>query len=286
MATVASEIDDANILFDCKAPAEIDRKPIIVAHSVSLTGELHPSSGRLGPVKIIKSGYNSSQTDKLPLTAAPLDLVKPIDTPPNYSSADGLLASSDLLGPAVGDVNEEVVDLERDERQNQNSKSNTERVTVCHLKMFNKFLGEQNEHRTPEDIEPESLDPYLARFVAGIRKEGTPKDDGEIDDENSPARQYEPDTLGAIHCSICRYLKGRGYPVDIKHDELFRNSRSALRAKQDELKLLGKGNKPRALQPFTAVEIRRLAECRLIGTGTLPFYYVHYRHFVKSAFRS
>jgi len=56
---------------------------------------------------------------------------------------------------------------------------------------------------------------------------------------------------------------------NIKADDAFRHSRDVLAAKQKELKQFGKGNKPRATQPFTEAEIATMFSFQILGSGML-----------------
>ena len=79
-----------------------------------------------------------------------------------------------------------------------------------------------NETRTSEKIVAMELDMHLAKFFLSIRKETTDKSNKKND------RQYEPDTLSAIHSSIQRHLSSDGYAGDIKKDKEFVHSRNLI----------------------------------------------------------
>ena len=138
---------------------------------------------------------------------------------------------------------------------------NTKKATEGHLRLFTNWLRANNEMRTPEKIVPMELDMHLAKFFLSIRKETTDKSNKEND------RQYEPDTLSAIHSSIQRHLSSNGYAGDIKKDKEFVHSRNVIAAKKKELKKLGKGNKKRASQSFTEEELNLFWEKDELGSS-------------------
>ena len=118
-----------------------------------------------------------------------------------------------------------------DEQRNKNTK----RMTLCHIKLFKAWLAEKSEVRDPHHIPADQLDTYLAQFILSVRKEWRLPIDHEL-------RQYEPETLTAIHSSVHRFLNDNGYASNTKADDYFRHSRAVLSAKKKELKQLGKGN--------------------------------------------
>ena len=88
---------------------------------------------------------------------------------------------------------------------NSQKNKNTSRMTQCHMKLFTSWLKDlKNELRKPEEIEPRMLDMYIAQFLLGVRKDTS--ENISLDD---PRRQYEPDTLAAMHSSIHRYLSDK-----------------------------------------------------------------------------
>lgn len=139
---------------------------------------------------------------------------------------------------------------------------NTKKATEGHLRLFTEWLKSNQELRKPEDILPSELDMHLAKFFLSIRKTKSGK-------END--RQYEPDTLSAIHSSIQRHLSSVKYAGDIKKDKEFAHSRNVITAKKKELKKLGKGNKTNASEPFTADELNIFWEQSELGSSELIF---------------
>jgi hypothetical protein len=137
---------------------------------------------------------------------------------------------------------------------------NTKRVTDCHIGLLTKWLKSNNDFRNPEDIPPSELDLCLAKFFMSIRKEG------KFGLEHV-SRQYEPETLSAIHSSIQRHLSMKKYGNNIKKDHVFEHSRAVLAAKRKELKKLGKGNKSKASQPFTKDELDMFWSKNILGTS-------------------
>jgi len=170
------------------------------------------------------------------------------------------MESADRDRDGVG--RERFVDVNTFEFTEAHQNINTKRATESHMRLFLDWLKKTKEDRKPEEISPKELDLYLAQFILGVRKDA----DAEL---NDPVRQYEPLTLVAMHSSIHRYLSAKGYNGNIKADDAFRHSRDVLAAKQKELKQLGKGNKPRAAQPFTEEEIDTMFSLNILGSGML-----------------
>jgi len=139
---------------------------------------------------------------------------------------------------------------------------NTSRMMDCHIKLFATWLRHMDEMQRPDEISPKELDLYIAKFILSIRKQGN----GQL---NDPERQYQPQTLLAMHSSIHRYLCSKNYQCNIKADDIFKHSRDVLAAKQKELKQLGKGNKPQAAQPFTDDDIMKMFQLQILGIGML-----------------
>lgn len=145
---------------------------------------------------------------------------------------------------------------------------NTAKLTECHMRLFTLWLSQRSEFRNPEDLAPNELDLHIAQFLLGVRKQSSGTATVDL---NSVDRQYEPQTLSAMHSSIYRYLSNKGYGVNIKQDDRFRHSREVLAAKMKELKSLGKGNLPNVAQPFTDDEIRIFVQKDLMGTSEFLF---------------
>lgn len=139
---------------------------------------------------------------------------------------------------------------------------NTKKVTDSHIALLTKWLKSNNDYRKPEDIPAPELDICLAKFFLSIWKEGE-------DDLQNVSRQYEPETLSAIHSSIQRHLSLKKYANNIKKDHVFEHSRAVLAAKKKQLKKLGKGNKAKASQPFTKTELEVFWEKNILGTSKL-----------------
>jgi hypothetical protein len=72
---------------------------------------------------------------------------------------------------------------------------NTKRVTDCHISLLTKWLKSNNDYRKPEDIPASKSNVCLAKLFISIREKG----DSDLHDVS---RQYEPETLSAIHSSI------------------------------------------------------------------------------------
>ena len=94
----------------------------------------------------------------------------------------------------------------------------------------------------------------MSEFFATVRKlDGT---------------DYEPISLRSIFSSLSRYLKDKGHPEQILESPYFNKTRESLKAKQKELKSLGKGSKPNAARSLSDNEIDLLYERGELGTHT------------------
>ncbi|XP_019616227.1 PREDICTED: LOW QUALITY PROTEIN: uncharacterized protein KIAA1958-like [Branchiostoma belcheri] len=133
----------------------------------------------------------------------------------------------------------------------QQKNYNTKKKTASDARQFVLWLEAHGDKRRLEDILPEELDGLLGSFFLGIKK-----DSGE---------DYEPDSLTSKQRSIARYLKEKGYPVDIISDRKFAHSRECLLAKRKSLKKDGKGNRPNRADPLSQAEIKLLEKKQLIG---------------------
>ncbi|CAB4005042.1 zinc finger MYM-type 2-like [Paramuricea clavata] len=78
--------------------------------------------------------------------------------------------------------------------------------------------------------------------------------------------EYEPLSLRSIFASFNRHLKEKDYPEQIIESPCFNKTREALKAKQKELKSLGKGSKPNAAHSLSDEEVDLLYERGEFGT--------------------
>ncbi|XP_063065811.1 uncharacterized protein LOC134457768 [Engraulis encrasicolus] len=172
----------------------------------------------------------------------------------NTISRTAAIAELSLAAPEV--IN---MDLKLDERlledrlfeerfgfescREQNEK--TIRSTQTAIRNFRDFLTARypSESREMFCIPPPQLDVYLASFFVSARQ----KDGSE----------YEPNSLANYQCGLERHLKENRYHYSITRDPEFRRSQEALKRKQLELKVKGKGNKPhKALKLTTSDELQ------------------------------
>jgi len=104
-----------------------------------------------------------------------------------------------------------------------------------HVQLFTNWLRDfMSEKRSPEEIEPRQLDTYLADFALN-------------------AKQYEPSTLSAIHCSLQNYLNDKSYQYNIRTYVLFRHSRDVFAARIKELSRVRKVPKPNSVKELRQV---------------------------------
>ena len=68
--------------------------------------------------------------------------------------------------------------------------------------------------------------------------------------------------------SIYRYLRKNGYPLSLLNDREFDEVQDILTKKQNQLKSIGKGNKPNSADPLTYDEIEQLYSDGVLGNTT------------------
>jgi hypothetical protein len=135
---------------------------------------------------------------------------------------------------------------------------NTKKKTEIDVKLLTTWLeSEKKEFRKPEEIPPEELDRLLANFILSVK----------------PAKkdEYEPESLVSKYNSIGRYLRDHKYTTNINQDEKFQHSRDILIAKKKSLKSMGYGSHKNKADPFSASDISRLKEMKLLGAGNYQY---------------
>lgn len=133
---------------------------------------------------------------------------------------------------------------------------NTIRKTRFDLELVKSYLRGTNEKRAVHDIPPHELDPYLASFIASVKKKN--------------GEDFEPGTLRGILGSVDRYFRKHNYGHAIFSGNVrdFPRTRDALSSKQKQLKREGRGNHPNRAQPITSEEVEVLYLTGQLGTGT------------------
>ena len=126
-------------------------------------------------------------------------------------------------------------DLHQLRQQEKNVR--TAHKTEAHVQLFQDYLALKLEERNIKDIPPDELSKYLGDFIVSIQKSKEDKDG---------SREYEPVYIRNIFGSIDRYLREVDYQVSIMTDNKFGYSREMLATKMQQLKRIGKGNKPYA----------------------------------------
>ena len=138
----------------------------------------------------------------------------------------------------------DISDNDVDDFINGQKNKNTTRKTASDVRLFQTFLLQQGKSNIIERLETNELNNLLSKFLLTVRKkDGT---------------EYEPQTLKSYLSSLNRYLKDRHYGVDIQEDPAFAKVRSTLKAKQRQLKSMGKGNRPNASGPLSDAEIEQM----------------------------
>ena len=78
-------------------------------------------------------------------------------------------------------IEDELLDFCKNQ-QNPRTAAKTRRES----ERFLSFLLDQGEHRSPEQLPPKTLDPYIGKFLKELKKEKT-------------GEEYEPDTITSYH---------------------------------------------------------------------------------------
>ncbi|CAG2243535.1 unnamed protein product [Mytilus edulis] len=131
---------------------------------------------------------------------------------------------------------EQINENEREQFMLDRENDNTKRKMKSCVKIFTDYiLSIRNVEEEIFNIDPKQLDEYLQEFYVGLRKENA---------KEGESNEYQPSTLDGYMSMICRYLKQNGYKYDIKTDDEFKKSRDCLKAKKQQLKEMGMGNRP------------------------------------------
>ena len=85
------------------------------------------------------------------------------------------------------------------------------------------------------------------------------------DGEKQDGKEYEPDSLTALHRGIQKYLNEKKVTYNILTDKEFEQSRKVLAAKRKQLTKMGLGNKPNATREVEQNEIDKFFETGFFG---------------------
>lgn len=140
---------------------------------------------------------------------------------------------------------------------------NTKKKTKSAMKLFNQFLAEQGETRSPEELNYCELDQLFGNFITVVKKP-----------DNS---DYEPSTIRGFVCSLERHLRSKNYAQNINRNPLFPHSNNAIKAKMVHLKAQGLGSKPNESDELTDQDINKLFECGQLGVDN-PYQIVNLLH--------
>ena len=133
---------------------------------------------------------------------------------------------------------------------------NTIRATSRDVKQFQDFLQTLMVVDPIEQLSPENLNVYLAKyFEAALKKNGT---------------MYEPDSLMAKLCSINRYLVNANYNCSLHRDPRFQLARDSLKAKQVQSREDGKGHRPHKTSGLSKEDEDKLWKAQVFGADS-PF---------------
>ncbi len=138
----------------------------------------------------------------------------------------------------------------RDFITGQDNKNTAKKTASCINRFSAWLLAEKNVAIDPVLLPPEELDTYLGEWISSLKK--------------SDSSDYEPDSITSFHRGVARYLKDKGYGVNIVDDYCFDTSNRVLKAKRKQLKSAGLGNKPNKAEPISDEHLE-LWEKGLIG---------------------
>jgi hypothetical protein len=150
-----------------------------------------------------------------------------------------------------------------------NENINTRKKTMYDMKLVNAFLMSKNETRLVQFIPPDELNSHLCNFILAVTK-----NDGS---------EYEPTTLRGFLGSVDRHLRSVDSPVSIFRDKEFSKTRAVLKRKQQELKKIGLGNKPKAAETLDEWMIAKMHEAGTLGT-TNPRALLHSMWFICTTY--
>ena len=144
-----------------------------------------------------------------------------------------------------------MTDSEVDNLIETEENANTKRKTLYDINFVKRFLTEQGERRSIEEIPAVELNNYLNKFILAARTKKKGED-------------YEPSSLRGILSTVERHLRRAGYGKSIIKDNDFQKTRDVLKAKQKELKRQGRGNKPKATTALSDEEIDNLYDKKVV----------------------
>jgi len=109
----------------------------------------------------------------------------------------------------------------------------------------------ENERRRMENISREELNSLLAHFFIKVRKLN--------------GEEFEPGTLTSFQRSFDRYLRQHGKNYNIIQDTIFETSREALESKRKQLRLSGKGGRPKKALGLANDEVEKFWSEKQLG---------------------
>ena len=77
--------------------------------------------------------------------------------------------------------------------------------------------------------------------------------------------EYEPSSIRAFLQSIDRYLRKNSYEYSVLNDNEFHEVQDILKKKLKQLKSIGKGNRPNAVDPLSDEDIATFYSCGVVG---------------------
>ena len=165
-----------------------------------------------------------------------------------------MLTAEKMASPNMPKRFQRTTDDEINEFIQKQRNKNTLRKTACDVGLFQKFISSEGIRTDIEYIPRSTLDELLARFILSVRKIN--------------GSEFEPTSLRSILSSIDRYLNEKNYGASINFDRDFSKTRMTLKAKQKQLKSLGKGSKNNAAQPLSDKDIQDLWENGQLGASS------------------
>ncbi|KAK6182123.1 hypothetical protein SNE40_009879 [Patella caerulea] len=192
-----------------------------------------------------------------------LQLIKPQNTTTCISNAEKQTCSS-----LTGSENKRFIKIDEnyiDKLLNKQGNPNAARKILFDTNLLHDFISTNNDHRRIHEIPPNELNDILCKFIVSARKLN--------------GGEFENNTLRGIGSSVERYLRSHNYGHTLRESIAFSRYREVMKAKQKELKSLGKGNLPHRSDAITDEEIESLWQAKQLGStspqsilNTLWFY--------------
>ncbi|CAH3150789.1 unnamed protein product, partial [Porites evermanni] len=124
--------------------------------------------------------------------------------------------------------------------KNCSKNENTAKSTDFWLSVWKKWCLEKKITDEIENYEPAELNTLLEHFYAEVK--------------NKQGEDYEPESLKVMMASLDRHLKNKGYTLSIVRDREFSSSKQVLEGKAKQLRLAGRGKRPKKARQVSEEE--------------------------------